>query len=191
MTTTTRRIAVAALLAFGLPLAAGAQEGGPPQPRRQGPPTAEQREEMQRRIEMRFLDMAAERLELDASQRARLDAVMRYAAGERRSIAEEGMRLRREAADLLRADTDDGARAEHILTELTRLRERELEMWRREQRELADVLTPVQRLELMAMRARFTERVRDVRGRGPDGAGPPRRRDGGPRGRVDGSGPHP
>jgi Spy/CpxP family protein refolding chaperone len=187
---TTRRIALGVLLAVVLPLNAGAQTGDAQRPTRQGPPTPEQREAMRQRIEMRFLDMAAQRLELDANQRTRLGAVMQHTAGERRSIAEEGMRLRREAADLLRAGGSDGARAEHILTELTRLREREMDLWRREQRDLAGVLSPVQRLELMAMRARFSERVRGVRGMGPDGEGGRGHRDGGRRG-VDGPGVRP
>lgn len=187
---TTRRIGLAALLAVALPLSGAAQTGEAQSPTRQGPPTPEQREEMRQRIEMRFLDMAAQRLELDANQRTRLGAVMQHAAAERRSIAEEGMQLRREAADLLRAGGGDGARAEHILTELTRLRERELELWRREQQDLAGVLTPVQRLEWMAMRARFTERVRGVRGMGPHGEGGRGHRDGGRRG-VDAPGTRP
>lgn len=187
---TTRRIVLGALLAVALPLTAGAQTGDAQSPPRQGPPTPEQRAEMRQRIELRFLDMAAQRLELDANQRTRLGAVMQHAAGERRSIAEEGMRLRREAANLLRTGGSDDARAEHILTELTRLREREMELWRREQRDLAGVLSPVQQLELMAMRARFTERVRGVRGMGPHGEGGRRHRDGGRRG-VDAPGARP
>lgn len=174
---TTRRIALAAFLTLALPLSARAQEGDVRTPRH-GPPTPAQRQEMRQRIEARFLEMAAERLELDASGRARLGAVMQHTAGERREIAEDGMRLRREAADLLRAGGGDAARAEHILDELTRLRERELALWRREQQDLAEVLTPVQRLELMAMRARFTERVRGLRGQGAGTQRPigPRRR---------------
>ncbi|HEX6588002.1 MAG TPA: hypothetical protein VF039_03185, partial [Longimicrobiales bacterium] len=58
---------------------------------------------------------------------------------------------------------------ERILDQLTRLREQELQLWRAEQDALAGVLSPTQRLELMAIQARFNERVRDVRGRAPHG----------------------
>ena len=94
------------------------------------------------------------------------------------------MRLRREAAELLRAETEDRARAEGILSELTRLRERELQLWRAEQEALAGVLNATQRLELMALQARMHQRVRDVRSEraprpprpeGTDGRGRPGR----------------
>lgn len=169
---TNRRWLVTTLIALALPTGASAQVGEP-RPERRTAPTAEQRAEMRDRIETRFLDMAAERLELDASQRTRLGGVLEQNSENRREIAEEGLRLRREAAELLRTDSPDGAAAERILGQLTRLRERELDLWRAEQQALAGVLSPVQRLELMAMRARLNERVRDVRDerapRGPRG----------------------
>ena len=186
----TRNFALAATLALALPLGAAAQEGESPRERRR--PSEEQRAEMRERIQDRFIDMAAERLELDASQRTRLASVLDQNAEQRRAIAEGGMRLRREAAELLDDDSPDRSDAERILNELTRLRERELELWRVEQDALADVLTPTQRLQLMAMQARFADRVRDMRHeRGPAGRGapgaprgerPPRRAPGGPLG---------
>lgn len=168
---TTRNLALAAMLALALPLAAAAQETEPPGERRT-PPTEEERAEMRERIQQRFLDMAAERLELDAAQRTRLGSVLERNHEERREIAREGMRLRREAADLLENDAPDAGRAQTILNELTRLRERELELWRAEQDALAAVLSPPQRLQLMAMQARFYDRVRDMRHeRGPGRGG--------------------
>jgi Spy/CpxP family protein refolding chaperone len=166
---TIRRFAPALLLALALPTTTLAQEGEPT-PRRA--PTPDQREHMRQRIHTRFLDMAAERLELDATQRTRLASVLEQHHETRREITEEGMRLRREAADLLGTDSPDRARAERILDELTRLRERELQLWRAEQDALADVLTPTQRLELMAMQARFGQRVRDIRSQHMHGGAP-------------------
>lgn len=151
--------ALALVGALSVPAATMAQEGE----RRRTPRTEQERAEMHERIRTRFLDMTAERLELDAGQRTRLGTVLEQNREARRTIAEEGMRLRREAADVLRADSPDAARAERILSELTRLRERELQLWRTEQDALADVLTPAQRLELMAMQVRFNERVRNLR----------------------------
>ena len=172
---TIERWARAWVLALALPATALAQEDATPAPRRA--PTPAQHEEMRERVRMRFLDMAAERLELDATQRTQLASVLEQHHETRREIAEEGMRLRHEAADLLGTESPDGARAEQILDDLARLRERELDLWRAEQAALADLLTPTQRLELMAMQARFGERVRDIRaqhagrgfGRGPSG----------------------
>ena len=168
--TTMKNFALSAVLALALPIGAAAQEGE--ERERREPRTEAQREEMRERIQQRFLDMAAERLELDGTQRTRLASVLEQNHDERREIAEEGMRLRHEAADVLDDDSPDGARAERILNELTRLRERELQLWRTEQDALASVLTPTQRLELMAMQARFNDRVRDMRHeRGPGGRG--------------------
>ena len=168
-------IALAAGMTLALPIGVGAQEGAAPREQRRPEMSEERREEMRERIHQRFMDMAAERLELDANQRTRLAGVLEQNQEQRRTIAEEGMRLRREAADVLSADAPDRARAERILTELTRLRERELQLWRAEQDALANVLSPTQRLELMAMQARFNDRVRDMRHeRGPGGHGAPR-----------------
>ncbi|HUF13807.1 MAG TPA: hypothetical protein VMN78_11950 [Longimicrobiales bacterium] len=176
---TTRRIVLTGLLALALPAGLAAQEGE--QRRARGTAsTAEQRAEMRERVETRFLDVAAERLELDATQKSRLAAVLRQNAEARRSVAEDGMRLRREAAELLRAESPDRARAESILNELTGLRERELQLWRAEQQSLADVLSATQRLELMALQARMHERVREMRSGAMGASGAPRR--GAPRG---------
>lgn len=160
-------IVLAAVLALALPVGVAAQEQGAPRAEGRRERSEAERAEMRDRIQQRFLDMAAERLELDATQRTRLASVLEQNREQRRQIAEEGMRLRREAADVLEADSPDRARAERILGELTRLRERELQLWRAEQDALAGVLEPTQRLQLMAMQARFNERVRGMRqGRG-------------------------
>jgi Spy/CpxP family protein refolding chaperone len=176
---TTRNFALTALLALALPLGAAAQEGTPTRERRA--PNEAQRAEMRERIQTRFLDLVTERLELDATQRTRVAAVLDQNSDRRREIAEDGHRLRQEAADLLRSDAPDAARAERILGELTRLREQELQLWRAEQDALAGVLSPTQRLELMAIQARFNERVRDVRHRAPRAPRQGRPADGAPR----------
>ena len=167
-----KNIALAAVMALALPLGVAAQEETAPQQGRRRIVSEAEAGQMRERIHERFMDMAAERLELDANQRTRLATVLEQNGEQRRAIAQEGMRLRREAADVLAADSPDRARAESILAELTRLRERELQLWRTEQDALADVLTPTQRLELMAMQARFDNRVRHMRQeRGPGGHG--------------------
>lgn len=176
---TMTNFALTTVLALALPLGAAAQEGTPTRERRA--PTEAERAEMRERIQTRFLDLVTERLELDATQRARVAAVLDQNRERRREIAEEGHRLRREAAELLRSDAPDGARAERILGELTRLREQELQLWRAEQDALAGVLSPTQRLELMAIQARFNDRVREVRHRAPRAPVEGRRPDGAPR----------
>lgn len=178
---TTTSFALTALFALVLPSSAAAQVGTPaPQAGRRAPTEAE-RAEMRERIHTRFLDMVSERLELNATQRTRVAAVLDQNADRRREIAEQGRTLRQEAADLLRSDAPDDARAERILDQLTRLREQELQLWRAEQEALAGVLTPTQRLELMAIQARFNERVRDVRQAAPHARGEGRRPGGAPR----------
>ena len=175
----TINFALTMLLVLALPPGASAQEGAPAGERRA--PTEAERAEMRERIHTRYLDMVAERLELDATQRTRVAAVLDRNAERRREIAEQGRRLRQEAADLLRDDSPDAAQANRILEQLTRLREQELELWRAEQEALAGVLSPTQRLELMAIQARFNERVRDVRQRAPHAPGAGRRPGGMPR----------
>ena len=173
----TRRLMLIAALAL-LPAPLLAQEGPPRRPPAEAPRmqgmTPEQRQAMQQRraamraqVHARFVEIAAERLGLGAAERTRLGQVLDRTMEKRQALAEEGRELRLRAARAL-ADSAGAPAPQAILQELTRLRERELQLWRDEQRELSTFLTPRQRLELMAMRARFDERVMQLRS-GPGG----------------------
>ncbi|HEY8469069.1 MAG TPA: hypothetical protein VIL18_05475 [Longimicrobiales bacterium] len=152
------------LLALGLvvPVAAAAQ---------QQPGT--RRGQLEHQVLNRFLDRAAQELELDAGGRARLERVLRTSVEQRRAIAAEAARLRQELNRALRDPATPDREFERLLNELAELRAREARLWREEQDALAGVLTPRQRARFMLISARVNERIRALRGTGGEPAGPP------------------
>jgi hypothetical protein len=75
----------------------------------QAPRDAPERRALQARVVDRFMDRAAERLRLDASQRRRLEDVIRQHEGRRRELAREAASLRQRLAQA--ADDPGVARA--------------------------------------------------------------------------------
>lgn len=168
-----RVMLIAALVA--LPAAGAAQNRtAPNRPRAEqrlqgarGQATPQQRAQMRQRIEARFAQIVAERLSLDDAQQTRLRSVMAKGVERRRQLAQRGVALRREAAAALGDETDAapaGARsADAILRDLSALRREELKLWEDEQNELASFLSADQRLRLLELRARFDQRVMEMR----------------------------
>ncbi|MBX6363777.1 MAG: Spy/CpxP family protein refolding chaperone [Gemmatimonadetes bacterium] len=109
------------------------------------------------------MDRVTERLRLDASQRRRLEDVLRQNEGRRRALAREAGALRQQ---LTQAADDPGvsdAELQRMLDQMADLRRRELDLWRDEQHALATVLNPRQRARFMVMRLQFTEMVQRAR----------------------------
>lgn len=153
------RVYLAWSIAFWLPAAAAAQE-----PAR--PPRGEaRRAELEARLHTRFLERAAQELALDAGDRERLGAVLRETAEDRRDLAREALEVRRSLAEAMRDSTTSDATFRELLARLDRLRERELELWRRERSRLAEFLSPRQQAAFMGVRARFNERLMEIRAR--------------------------
>ena len=148
-------------------------------------PDEARREALRQQIERRFEEIAARQLGLNDGQRQALRETLAASTRERRQLAQRGVALRQEAARALQQQS--GARdAGAILRDLERLREAELSLWRQEQNRLADILNDRQRLELMALRARFDRRIVELRQGGAangQGAAPRRLPQRGPRAR--------
>lgn len=164
----TRTILLAMVVALAAPAMAAAQDARPGQ-------RAERREQLERQVRERFLDIAAERLDLSADQRERLGAVVHEGMRERRALMRESMELRRRLLQAARDDATTAETFESLLARLDSLAAAEHALERREQERLAAFLSPRQRALFLVERMRFNERVRELRGRGP-GA----RRPGGP-----------
>jgi len=152
-----------ALLLVAAPLTAQVR-GVPPQGRRA---------ELMERIHDRFMDEIAERLGLDEGQRERVSTILRETMEERRDLAREGVVARQHFFAAVQDPATSTAELERLLEEMRELRRRAFELAEAEDDALARVLTPRQHAELLLLRHRFNQHVRDVRGRmgrqGPPG----------------------
>jgi Spy/CpxP family protein refolding chaperone len=135
----------------------------------QGPPDAARRAAMEARrdsleneIMQRFLSSLDRELGLEAEQRARLDRVMRDGALRRRELMRSTGELRVRLHRATRTAGTTDAEFNRLLADHDTLRQRESEIWRREQEELARVLTPRQRAQFLMHWVRFQDDVRDI-----------------------------
>jgi hypothetical protein len=81
----------------------------------------------------------------------------------RRDLAREARLLRQQLAAASRDASTPRAEYDRLLGGMADLRARDLELWRAEQAQLGQVLTPRQQAQVMAMRLEFFERVQRLR----------------------------
>ena len=120
----------------------------------------------------RFLQTAAQRMGLEDAGRERLQQVLRRSAGERRTMHQASEALQTRLQEAVRTGAPD-AQVRSVLEELTALRRQELQLWEREQRELAEFLTPRQHAMYMVQWMRLQESIRGIMGRRQGGPPPP------------------
>lgn len=166
------RLKTLALLALLLaPAAAVAQEGHDPR-----------RDQLQRQIVQRFMGHVSNELNLDAATRAKLQQALKESGDSRRALAESTTDLRLKMLVASRDSTTSDAEFRRLLAEMTALRQREEDLWKKDQDALARILTPRQHARFVFMWLRFQEQVREMAlrpppgGGGRDGFGPPRPR---------------
>jgi chromosome segregation ATPase len=169
------------VLLVATPLASDVRAQTPPrgEPRRIEA-AQERRAELERQVQLRFVDQATERLGLDPAQRERLAEVLNAGASDRRALARESRQLRTELTAAVR-DADTPPAAFHrLLDRAARLRDREQALERQQDAALAEFLDGRQRAEFMVMRMQLNEQVRGIRGGRPGGqpGGRSRRPDG-------------
>ena len=161
-----KRLMLALLLLLAGPWGLAAQRGDDLPVARSGvmrPGPGGRRQMLQQRVIARFMDRVSLRLGLDPGERQRLEQVLRSDEAERRGLAREARDVR---LQLVRAAADAGTpdrEFDRLLGRMGDLRARDLELWRREQSQLATVLTPRQRAQFMAMRLEFLEMVQRAR----------------------------
>lgn len=135
------------------------------QDRRAGPPTPQEREEMEQRFRARMGRMIQERLGLSDDELAGVQQVMAGFQEERRSLWRSEQATRRRVEALMLEEEEDQAEARELLTRITALRREETRLFEEEQEALLQVLTPTQVLELRALREQISRRMRSLRGR--------------------------
>lgn len=153
-----RRLALVAVF-FLIPLgSAGGQ---------QTPPGRRDRASLEREFRVRLEAMLKERLSLSDAQLTFLRDVNNRLDGERRALFREERAVRSEMREALRAG-DDQATQDRVagLLERARLVQRKrLDLVDTEQRELATMLTPVQRAKYLGLQEQLRRRAEDMQRR--------------------------
>ena len=153
------------ILAAGL-LVAAPVDAQRPQDGRRG--RFQDREQLEQRIRAQMGRLMRERLGLSDEEAVALGEVVESFEGRRRQIYRLEQETRREV-DALREDpAPEQEAAVALLDRMVDLRAREARLFAEEQGALRAVLTPVQILELHALRAQIGQRIRALRG-GRDG----------------------
>ena len=158
------------LLILLAPAAARAQRApdmlpGPAQYRQAPLQELVRRRELQQQLFRRFMRQASLRLGLDPQQQQQLVRVVAANEVRRRDLAREARLLRQQLASASRDTATPQAEYDRLLGRMAELRARDLELWRGEQAQLGQVLTPRQQAQFMAMRLEFFERVQRLRER--------------------------
>ena len=133
----------------------------------------ERRTELERQVRRQFLAQVAQRLQLTSDQREQVRAVLAERAEDRRDLALESQALRIELIQAVRDEDAPMSRFEAILEQLEALRSREREIEEQEEAALAEILDPRQRAVFLILRMQLNERIRQMRGPGGMGGGPP------------------
>lgn len=165
----TRRVSILlALLLLMAPLALEAQVRPPPGGQRN-------RQQLLRRVEQGFARLVETRLDLSGDQMTSLQNVMESFREDRREISQAQASLRHRLRDPALPNLEEEA-ARDLLREMIQVREAEVDLYRREQAALLQVLSPTQLVGFYRLRDEWAQRVQQLRGqqgRGPGGSGPP------------------
>lgn len=136
--------------------------------------TMDRRGALERQILQRFVQQSAAEMRLAPERRDRLERWLTESTAERRDLAERVGGLRERLADAVRDAATTDAEFEAILKDLDQLREREYELWKQDQAELATTLTPRQRAHFAMRLLRLQEMIDERRDeQPPPGGGPP------------------
>jgi len=121
-------------------------------------------DELRRQIEDRFSARVQEELGLTNEQAAKMRLTVSTYFAKRRSLEQDERRIRQALAGQLRpgvaADQDSVAR---LTDAILQVREKYLQTFREELKEMSAYLSPVQRAQYYVLRERLMERVRQVR----------------------------
>lgn len=122
---------------------------------------------LQRQILERFVDQSAAEMRLPRARRDRLERWLTESTAERQDLTERAAMLRKRLVDAVADPRTTDAEFEAILDDLDYLRQREYDLWKRDQEELAQTLTPRQRAQFAIRLLRLQEMIDQQRGGSP------------------------
>jgi hypothetical protein len=120
------------------------------------------RMQLQRQVLQRFVEQNSRELGLSAQERSRIEQILLENNNRREELFTQGAALRARLAEAMRDPNATDDQLNGILNELVELREREHQMWRREQDELARTLPARKRAQLTLRLLRLQERIREM-----------------------------
>jgi hypothetical protein len=150
--------AVPLLFLLVLPLEAQVARGG----NRMQAAGPARRMQLQRQVLQRFVEQNSRELGLTAQERGRIEQILLDSNSRRDELFAEAAVLRGRLATAMRDATVTDETLNGILNELVELREREHQVWRREQDELARTLPARKRAQLTLRLLRLQERIREM-----------------------------
>lgn len=115
------------------------------------------------------MDRVSVELNLDASARGKLEQHLRTSGQDRRELARNTNDLRGRMMRASRDTTTTDADFRKMLADMTGLRQREEDLWKRDQDALSRILTPRQQTRFIFLWLRFNEQIRDAGMRAPAG----------------------
>jgi Spy/CpxP family protein refolding chaperone len=155
-----RALLLAAAIAVVTPFGLNAQQAGADPARRAA--AEARRDSRGAAILNRLVEQLTRELRLDADQKVRTERALRMGAHRRRELMRSTGELRFEIGRALRNPATTDAEFNRLLTQQETLRQREHDLWTREQDELARILNPRQRAQFVVQWARFQDSVRDI-----------------------------
>jgi hypothetical protein len=127
----------------------------------------DRRTALERQILQRFMDQSAAEMRLPRARRDRLERWLTESTAERQDLTARAGLLRQRLVDAVANPRTTDAEFEGILDDLDYLRQREYELWKRDQQELAETLTPRQRAHFAIRLLRLQEMIDQQRGGSP------------------------
>ena len=153
-------VRVAMLLLAAVPALIGAQQ-------RQTGSAADQRAQLEARFRQQFARVVRQRVGLSDAQMARLGPINERYATQRRQLQMQERAARASLQRVLRnPDLADSAEVSRLLQHLVDAQKRRVQLLEAEQRELAGIMTPLQRARYMALQEQVRRQVEQRRNRG-------------------------
>lgn len=146
-------ILLALLGAAGLAVAPAAAQQGPGMQRRA---------QLEQQVMQRFMQRAITEIGVPAASRARFTEIVREISADRRAINLAAQQLRRRMMQAVQDPGIKDAQFERMLQEQRTLRQREFDLWQREQARLGEVLTPRQRTQFTVLWLQLHENARNL-----------------------------
>ena len=128
----------------------------------QNPQMNARRQMLQGEIVQRFMERATIELGLDQPTRARLAQQLRRSGEQRRALAQSTTQLRLRMLAASRDSSTSDGQFRQLLSDMTSLRQKEEDLWKSDQDELARILTPRQHARFVFMWLRFNEQIREM-----------------------------
>jgi hypothetical protein len=155
-----------------VPASASAQVRTNLQQQRMNATGLERRATLERQILQRFVDQSAAEMRLPRDRRDRLERWLTTSTAQRRDLTDRAGDLRQRLVEAVGDQGTTDAEFERILRDLDALRQREYELWKRDQEELARTLTPRQRAHFAIRLLRLQEMIDERRDGSPPGGTP-------------------